>query len=68
MKPYNTYLDGMISNYRDEAKQVGLETKHLTNKEVYALIQEIGILESNEEEVKWFLDLLKQHQPKNNNL
>lgn len=62
MRKYNTFLDGMISNYRDLAKKAGLSTEKWNNEQLYAIIEETSGVSTNEEQEEYFLDLICERQ------
>jgi hypothetical protein len=61
-KKYNPCLSSMVQNYRDKAKEVNLKTDHLTNEQVFDMIERnLGL--TPEEDLEWFLEELKTNQP-----
>lgn len=56
MRKYNLYLKGMVDNWREIAKQKGLTTSHLTDEQLFAIIDANATAGTYEEQFEWTLE------------
>lgn len=57
-------MDSMIDNHRELADKAGLQHKHLSNEDIFKIIEN-NLGSTNEEANEWFLqDLKDNYQPK----
>lgn len=61
MRKYNPTLDGMISNYRELATKAGLKTEHISNPDLYLIIEQTVGFSTREEEEEYFIDLIREN-------
>jgi hypothetical protein len=59
MRKYNKCHDGMLSNYRSQAKQSGFDSSHLTNEELFAIVEYWSGVPTGEETEERVLDDIK---------
>lgn len=63
MRKYNPCHNSMINNFRNIATAQGVEHKHLSNEQIFALIEESTGFSIQEEEQEEFIRLLKENLP-----
>lgn len=62
MRKYNCFHDTMISRYREKAADKGLTTDHISNEELFQVIDEWSAMSTKEETEEAVMDYIKTKQ------